>query len=354
MNAGRRNDSRPSNEPSVKDVAARAGVSTATVSRVLAGKATVGAERTARVEVAVAALGYRGNRAARRLRTQTSEVIGVVIPDVENPHYTEMVREMESAAFAADDSMLLSNTDEDPAKQATYLGVLEAEMPAGVILAPSDPSGREIGRLLDRGVPIVAVDRPVTDERAHCIVVDNEAGARRATELLIDLGHRRIGFVGGPSGIPSADQRLGGYAAATAGLGLNRIVCDGGFRIDPARVAVGQLLDSAEPPTALLVANNLMTIGALEAIAERTLAIPGEVSVIAFDDPFWTEIVNPALSAVRQPVREIAQRAIELLLRDVRSGLSTAERTVLPVDLVVRRSSGPFRGAMTSEARHET
>ena len=185
----------------IKEVAERAGVSPATVSRVLSGTPGVRPASRERVLQAVAELDYRPNRLGRNLRQQNSETLGVVVSDIENPHFTQMVRAVEDAAYGRGFRVLLCNTDEMAEKQRAYLEVLAAERVLGVILAPSDPAGEEIGRLLDLGIPVVAFDRVVGDPRADAVIVDNAEGSRRATEHLIRAGHERIGFVSGPAAI---------------------------------------------------------------------------------------------------------------------------------------------------------
>ena len=185
----------------IKTVAEQAGVSPATVSRVLSGAGHVRPEYRERVLRTVADLDYRPNRLASNLRRRTTETLGVVVSDIENPHFTQMVRAVEDAAYGRGFRVLLCNTDETAEKQRAYLGVLAAERVVGVILAPSDPAGEEIGRLIDLGIPVVAFDRMVDDPRADAVIVDNAEGARRATEHLIRAGHERIGFVSGPAAI---------------------------------------------------------------------------------------------------------------------------------------------------------
>ncbi len=182
----------------IKDVARHAGVSPATVSRVMNGTATVGPVKRALVMAAIEELGYRPNRLASNFRRRQAEMIGVVVSDIENPHFTQMVRAVEDAAYLRGHRVLLCNTDEDPIKQRDYLGVLAAERVAGVILSPTDGRAAEIAELLDHGISLVAFDRRVSDRRADVVVAQNAAGARAGTEHLLECDHRRVGFVGGP------------------------------------------------------------------------------------------------------------------------------------------------------------
>jgi len=251
----------------MRDVALRASVSVATVSRVLNGSETVGADAQQRVRAAAAELGYRPNRLARNLRRQTAELIGVVVSDIENPHFTEMVRAVEDAAFGRGYRMLLCNTDEQAAKQRAYLAMLAGERVAGVILSPTEAASAELRDLLDLGIPVVAFDRHVADPRADSVVSDGEGAVRAATEHLLAAGHEGIALLGGRPGVETADSRQRGYEVAMRAAGLPPREADGDFRIEPAFDAALELLERDRDLTALVVANNLMAIGALRAVA---------------------------------------------------------------------------------------
>jgi len=324
----------------IRDVAERAGVSPATVSRVLNGVGSVNEDLRRKVLDVVEELDYRPNRLARNLRRQNAEMIGVVISDIENPHFTAMVRAVEDAAFRNDYRVLLCNTDEAGDKQRVYLEMLAAERALGVILSPSDPGGAEIGDLLDLGIPVVAFDRAVDDPRADAVVVDGRAGARRATEHLIAAGHERIGFIGGPVTVETGADRLAGYQQAMAGADLKPRVAEGGFRMAGGRGATDKLLAGANPPTALVVANNLMTIGAMQTLKAYKLAVPDEIALVAIDDPFWAELVDPPLTTLAQPVRGMADTAVRLLLERIAHGRTEPRRVSFDLKLHVRGSCG--------------
>ena len=323
----------------IKTVAEQAGVSPATVSRVLSGAAKVDPERRERVLRAVADLDYRPNRLAANLRRQTTQAIGVVVSDIENPHFTQMVRAVEDAAFSRGCRVLLCNTDETADKQRAYLDMLAGERVQGVILVPSDPAGAEIGRLLDLGIPLVAFDRVVDDHRADAVIIDNAEAGRRAAEHLIAVGHRRIGLIGGRPETQTGGERLAGYERAMAAAGLAPIVADGGFRLDGGHRAAGQLLDT-EDVSALIVSNNLMAVGALRAVRERGLTVPTDVAIVSVDDPFWAELVDPPLTALAQPVRRMAESAVRLLFERIAGERTSPRCLVFDVELRVRRSCG--------------
>lgn len=324
----------------MRDVAERAGVSPATVSRVLNGAATVQPEYRDRVLRVIEELGYRPNRLASNLRRQKAEIIGVVVSDIENPHFSQMVRAVEDAAYRQGYRVLLCNTDETAEKQRSYLEVLAAERVLGVIIAPSDPGGAEIGELLDLGIPVVAFDRAVKDPRADAVIGDNVAGARRATEYLIQAGHKNIGLVSGSAGVETGAGRLAGYEAAMRELGLKPRSAYGGFRIEEGRAATMQLLVENIPLTALVVNNNLMTIGALKAIRDHSLRVPQDIALVAIDDPFWAEFVEPPLTTLAQPVRKMADAAVELLFERIGGNWRESRRIIFDFELRVRSSCG--------------
>lgn len=323
----------------MRDVAEKAGVSPATVSRVLNGVPTVGAEHRERVLKVIEEMGYRPNRLASNLRRQKAEVIGLVVSDVENPHFAQMVRAVEDAAYRRGYRVLLCNTDETVEKQRAYLEVLASERVLGVILSPSDPDGEEISDLLDFGIPIVAFDRTVTDPRADSVVVDNAGGAREATEHLLKAGHTHVGFIGGLEKIDTGADRLAGYEAAMRHAGLEPRSISGRFRTEEAQAAATAIID-ADGLTALVVANNLMAIGVMRAIRDKGLRVPDDLALVSIDDPPWAELVDPPLTTLAQPVREMAAASEEVLFERIDGGREESRRVVFDFELKVRGSCG--------------
>ncbi len=257
----------------IVDVAQQAGVSTATVSRVLNGK-TVRPELAAAVHAAVAELGYVPDRTARSLRRRSSDVVALVLPDVENPFFTAVARGVEDVAQRAGYSVVLCNTDDDPVKEARYLDVAEHENMAGVLIAaaPGDPP---LGNLLARGRAVVALDRAVRDG-VDQVTFDNTALGHRATRSLLDRGFRRVACVTGPSATSTAVQRADGWRAALAEEGVDapdELLVHANFRVDGGYDATTRLLDRGDPPDAVLATNNLVGVGVLRALADRRVAL---------------------------------------------------------------------------------
>lgn len=324
----------------IRDVARRAEVSPATVSRVLNDDPKVGEQYRRRVMTAVAELDYRPNRLARNLRKQRSATVGVVVSDIENPHFSETVRAVEDLAYGRGYRVLVCNTDESPEKQREYLGQLIDERVLGVILSPSDPDGPEITEMIDAGIPVVAYDREVSDPRADVVIADNVRAAWAATQLLIDAGHQNIAYVGGRREVETGAERLDGFELTMRAAGLAPHSVDGAFKVDRARAAVGALLAEADRPTALVVGNNLMTIGVLGAIRDHQIRVPDDIALVAIDDPFWAEFVAPPLTTVAQPIRRMAADAMELLLDRVAGTRTEPRRIVHDFELRRRVSCG--------------
>jgi LacI family transcriptional regulator len=320
-------------------VAERASVSVATVSRVLNADPNVDPEYRKRVRAAVAELGYRPNRLARNLRRQQMEAIGIVVPDIENPHFAEVVRVVEGIALEMGYRVLVCNTDEDAARQAACLSMLADERVSGIVMSPSDPDG-SIDQLRDLGIPVVTIDRALKRASTDLIVADNVPAVRTATQRLIDAGHRRIAFVGGRSEVETGSERQEGYLTAVEPAGLTGTLANGGFRRDAARAAVRELLGRDRPPSALIVANNLMALGALQAIRDCGLRIPQDIAVIAVDNPDWSELLDPPLTVLAQPIRDMATQAAELLIRRIRGEEFAPVHQVYPLELIIRSSCG--------------
>ncbi|HVX47041.1 MAG TPA: LacI family DNA-binding transcriptional regulator [Mycobacteriales bacterium] len=328
----------------IRDVAARARVSAATVSRVLNGRTDVATDLRERVLDAVADLGYRPNGLARSLRMRATTVLGVIISDVTNPFFTSMVRGIEDTAQAAGYSVVLANSDEDPDKERRYLEVAAAEQMAGVILSPASSRDTRIDVLADPGIPVVTIDRRLRGDAGasvDSVLVNNFRAAQQATEHLIEQGCRRIGFVAGPVATTTGSRRLAGHRAALKAAGIDddeSLVVQADFRIDGGREATEKLLADTDID-ALFVSNNLMTIGALEALAEAGKNIPDDVAVIGFDDMSWATALRPPLTAVTQPTYQIGQQTAELLLRRINGEKSPPQHIVLSAELVIRGSS---------------
>lgn len=324
----------------MKDVAKQAGVSPATVSRVLTGSASVSDENRRRVEDAIAALGYRPNRVASQLRRQKTHKIGVIVPDIENPTFSEAIRVIEDVAFREGFRVLLCNSEDQPEKQRAYLETLVDERVEGIILVPFLSDGSDVSSVIDRGIPLVAFDRPVDDPRADAVIADDYDAGRRATEHLIGQGHREIAFISGIVEIKPGADRLAGYEAAMRKHDLPPHSVPGGFKAEGGRAAMTALLDDARAMSAVVIANNMMTIGALQAIKEHQVRVPDELSVVVINDPWWTELVDPSLTAFALPTKRMAEAAVDLLFERIAGERSQTKCVVYGGELRIRESVG--------------
>jgi DNA-binding LacI/PurR family transcriptional regulator len=329
--------------PTAKDVARKAGVSIATVSRVVNKQENVAPHMRARVLQAIEALSYQPSRTAQRLRAKRGYVIGLIISDVQNPYFTAVARGIEDVAYQHGYSLILCNSDEDSEKEHLYLDVMRAEAVAGVILATTVEDNPGVRRLADNGIPVVAIDRQLTDPGIDSVMVDSVQGTIEALSYLIELGHQYIGFIGGPLTITTMRERRDGYLLAHQHHDLP--VSPHLMQFNSPRQSGGyacalELLQQQPLMTAIFASNNLMAMGALKAIQERGLCIPGDISVISFSDMPWGSLLQPSLTVIAQPDYELGQKAAELMVERLEHPDKPVSHLQLELKLVVRASTG--------------
>ncbi len=326
----------------IKDVAKKAGVSSATVSRVLSNQENVREEVRIRVRQAVEDLRYQPSHVARSFRTNRSRIIGLIVSDIVNPFYTSLVRSIEDAASKNGFAVFLCNTDEDLQKEEIYVDFMIGERVAGVLLSPVCEEKSSVKKLLDTGIPVVCMDRKVKGIETDTVMVDNVSGTYGAVEHLLKLGHHRIGAMVG-SRTTTGREREEGYRKALADYSIpidESLLQRGSPKESVGREMTKQLLSLADRPTALFCGNNLLTVGALGEIFSQGLKVPGDIAIAGFDDLEWYSLVEPTITAVRQPIHEYGQSAINLLFSRI-DGLSTPKQSiVLSTELFVRCSSG--------------
>lgn len=335
---------------SIKDVAQKAGVSVATVSRVLSNGPVSDALR-ARVEEAVAATGYRPNLSARRLRSQHSQTIGLIVSDIRNPFFTAVSRAVEDAAFQAGMRVILCNTDENPDREAMYLRLMQEERVTGLIFAPTRAT---LARLDRAGLdfPVVLIDRGGPSGLYDSVVLDNQQAAAALVDHLHAQGYRRIaGLFGNTS--TTAVERHGGYHAAMVAHGLTP---DARF-VPPYAAAAeeevaGWLAQARRPgagseavPEAVMVSNSLLLMGVVKAARKHGLSIPEDLALAGFDNEAWTELVGPGLTVIEQPVHEIGAAAMALLFERLDTPDRPTRKVVLSGTCVVRGSTAPVEAA---------
>jgi DNA-binding LacI/PurR family transcriptional regulator len=329
---------------SLQEVAQRAKVSIATVSRVLNKSDKVVPETRAAVEQALLDLGYRPSRVARRLRMNNgrAHLVGLIIPDIQNPFYAEIARGVEDAAYANEYALILCNSDENAEKERFYLDVMRDESVDGVVLPPFDDTDRAVVELVRTGMPVVCVDRSLARVQTDLVDVDNHRGAFEAVKHLVGKGHRSIGLIEGRSDVSTSRERRRGYLDALAAEGIavrKDLIRSGDFKQESGRVLANELLDLRRPPTALFVCNNLMTVGALAALHQRGLRVPQDVALVGFDDLPWAEALDPPPTVVRQPAYEVGRQAMELLLKRIMEPDRPPVTVRLLPELIIRKST---------------
>jgi LacI family transcriptional regulator len=322
-------------------------VSVSTAARVLSGTGYA-AEETRRVVLEAAReLGYVPNQIARSLRTRQTRTIGLLIGDVENSFYSVIAKNVESVAKGAGYHVVLCNSDDDPTIEREYLELLEGMRVDALIVTPTAKNRRHLLRLMDAGMVIVQVDRRVDGLKADAILVDNEAGAASAVGHLVEAGHTRIGILTGELDVATAVQRLAGYERAMKehGIAIRRsLVKSGSFHREHAIEDATELITARPAPTAIFAANNILGEATLIALDQRGLRVPRDVSVVAFDDVQWMSMVEPPVTAVRQPVADMARSAAELAVRRLREGSDGRPSTVVfRTELIERGSVAPLR-----------
>jgi LacI family transcriptional regulator len=334
--------------PTMNDVAAEAGVSLKTVSRVVNGVDTVSADKLDRVTRAIEQLGFRRNEYARQLRQGTTATIGLVLEDVSDPFYSLLTRAVEDVAFDRDHVVLAASSAEDPIRARQLIDSFGARGVDGLIVAPADGlDARFLQAELEAGSFMVFVDRPVSGIDADTVLVDSRGGARRGTEHLIRHGHRRIAFFGDDASVYTASERLAGYRDALIGAGIpvdDELV----VMTAPASAPVQQLLDrvlaSIDPPTAVFSGNNRWSVQLLRALRGRTDAL----AFIGFDDFELSDVLTPGISVMAQDAGAVGRIAAELLFRRVAGDTSPVQRIQLATTLIQRGSAerpGPFATA---------
>ena len=343
----------------MRDVARLAGVSVGSVSAVINEKETASAALKARVRAAMEALDYEPDHVARSLKVRHTHTVGMVIPDISNPFFTELMLGAETAARARRYSIILCNSSEDPALERQCLNALFSRRVDGVILAPADLHGAQ-DRLTARRFPIVLVDRVPPHFTGLAVIANNLEAAYQGTRHLIELGHRRIAIITGRLDLSTGTDRLEGFRNAMQEAHLpirDEYFQRGNFQLQSGYERGLKLLDLAEPPTAIFCCNNKLTLGLMRALAERGVPCPEQVSVLGFDDFDWAASFRPRLTTIAQPSFEMGKRAMELLLRKIESTDGLDEEGFTPISLratlQIRDSTAPPCPANISEIERQ-
>ncbi|MCB0910453.1 MAG: LacI family DNA-binding transcriptional regulator [Propionibacteriaceae bacterium] len=334
----------------MRDVAALAQVSVGTVSNVLNSPERVSEATRLRVQAAIDKLGWVPNESARQLRAGRSRSIGMVVMDIANPFFTDVARGAEELLYGAQYSVQIGNSDQDPVREVTLLERFEQQRVGGVLLAPIDDSAERMIRLRRRGIPVVIVDRVGSAADFCSVGVDDLAGGRLAGQHLLDRGHRRLAFVGGPSTLAQVRDRRRGIELAVEQAGADAsllAVSTPTLSLEAGVSSAGEIaaLPADERPTAVFAANDLVAIGLLQGFVTAGLQVPDDVAIIGYDDIAFAAAAAVPLSSVRQPREDIGRKSAELLVREIEDADSGAphrhEAIRFTPQLVARRSTQP-------------
>lgn len=329
---------------SIKDIARLAGVSHSTVSRALSGNPAIPGKTAERIRKIATEAGYRASAVARSLVTKRTHAIGLVVTSIADPFNAEVVAGVEDTANRHGYSLVLANSHAEPQREMSVVRSFGERRVDGVIVASSRVGALYDSLLANLGIPIVLLNNQHPSEFLHSVAIENVVGAKAATCHLIELGHRRIGYVGDESGLQSNAERLKGYREALRGARLEideglEVLGDG--KLEGGYRAAGVLLGSGQPPSAIVAYNDLSAAGVYKCAKERGLRVPEDLSITGFDDIFFAEMLSPPLTTVRQPKRLLGETAMELLL-DVFLGNGGRRNIQLSGDLIVRGSTAPF------------
>jgi LacI family transcriptional regulator len=331
----------------IREIAELAGVSIATVSRVVNGHSDVSEETRDTVMRIVREHGYATNRSARGLSAGRTGLVGVLVPLVYPVYFSAILSGAAEALYEQELRLVLSPTQHEHDREVSLLDRLMHGMTDGAMIVLPEESSDELARLLEQGYRFVVVDpRLPLDERVPSVSAAHASGADQAMSHLLGLGHRRIAAITGPRGWVATEDRRRGYHAALAAQGIlpePSLEVEADFEIAPGRDAAGHLLDLHDPPTAIFAFNDNLAIGALQAARDRGLRVPGDLSVVGFDDVEPATIVTPTLTTVRQPLAEMGRTAVNLLMRLLERQRFETLRVELATRLVVRESTGPPR-----------
>ncbi|MGN6488375.1 MAG: LacI family DNA-binding transcriptional regulator [Devosia sp.] len=329
----------------IHDVAQHAGVSPTTVSRYLNPRIELPPATSARIDAAIARLDYRPNLLAKRLSTGKTEAVGLVTPEIREPFFAELASAFEDEADRHGYTVFMSSTRSDRKREVASLERLHDRHVDGLVLLTNTPDDGTLARLIGRRKNVVLLDEDIPGVSVPRLFVENREGAATAVRHLIEAGHSRIAYLGGPRGLFSVIERYEGYRTAMASARLPvrpDHVAMGGFDPELARAATLRFLALPEPPTAIFASSDYLAIGAVMGLRQAGIAVPEQMSLVGFDDMPFGALLTPPLTAVRQPVEQLGRSGFQLLLQ-LLNGETPPPLTRLPVSLIRRQSVGPPR-----------
>jgi LacI family transcriptional regulator len=327
----------------IKDVATRAGVSTSTVSHVLNNTRFVSDETRAKVLAAIQELNYYQNAQAKGLVTGKSRIIGLIVPDITNPFFPELVRGAERNATQQGYDVFLCNTDYDPERTSSLVRRLIEQKVDGAIIMTTEMEYSLVTSLTAKSIPVVLLDWGITDLLVSNIKENFESGIEEASSHLVELGHRNIAFISGPLKLRTAKTRKEAFVSSIkkyVGSVSEPLIIEGDFKIEGGELAMSKILALPDRPTAVLASNDLMAVGAMRKIKEKGLRIPQDISVIGLDDIFMASTVDPPLTTINLPRYEIGETAWRLLLYSIQHKEEMGREETVDTRLVVRGTTG--------------
>jgi LacI family transcriptional regulator len=335
-----------SSRPTIKDVAEKCGVHPSTVSRALSPAMShlVAPEVAKRIRAAASALGYQVNVTAAGLRTGRSGLIGVLVPDIADPGFPPILSGVTETLNAAGYAAIVVDVGTDPSREQELVDRLIARGVDGLVLATVVLDDPVVGHCLAASIPVVLVNRSDSGRKLPAVVTDDEAGMRLAVDHLVGLSHRRLGHIAGPQDVSTGALRRAGFKAAAARAGLSPpnilIETARAYTREQGRLAALRLLDRKNAPTAIVAANDLLALGIYDALGERGLKCPADISVVGHNDMPYVDMLSPPLTTVRIAQREMGDAAARLLLERIAAPAARRERIVLAPRLIVRGSTG--------------
>ena len=331
--------------PTIHDVAKRAGVAPITVSRVINNSGYFSQETRESVEAAISELGYVPNTLARSLRLKRTNTLALIVSDITNPFFTTLARGVEDTASDMGFTVILCNTDESEKEEQKYLQMLLQKQVDGILLVPSYSKPDSIEMVQKHGTPLVVIDRSVPGAMVDVVRGDSEGGAYQLTRLLLSLGHRRIAMLSGRKEVSTAVDRVAGYRRAMKESGYGeseQCIIYGEYNQASGYDMTRSILHEPLRPTAMIAANNFISIGALKALQDAGMRVPEDISLVAFDDLPPALVIFPFFTVAAQPSYEMGRQATNLLVARLNGQPSQQfKEIVLPVEIIVRKSSGP-------------
>jgi len=328
--------------PTIYDIARLAGVSTATVSKVFNQTGNISEKTRRRILEISRELNYQPNVLASALNGKKTFSLGLLIPDMVNPFFAELARNVEDRAQELGFNLIICNTDNDMKKEVKYIQLLRQKSVDGIIVATGVRNDEFLKELIDQNVPVALVAREMSVLATSTVLVDDFAGGYNATRHLIDLGHKRIAVIAESMSVSSSKERVRGYRHALEEAGLDyaeELVAASDFSIESGRETAQAILRQAERPTAIFACNDLLAIGAMQAAKELGIRVPEELSVVGFDNTILASITDPPMTTVAQPIRAMGHQVVDLIVSEINETSTVKQRVVLLPELIVRQST---------------